>query len=78
MADISIGSFIFAPHRKVYGSLIGGIPETQEMLNYSVANNIYPEVEIIKADGDAITNAYQNVIDGKVKYRYVIDMKTLK
>lgn len=78
MPTISLSSLIFTPHRKIYGSLIGGIPETQEMLNYSVANNIYPEVEIIDADGESITNAYKNVIDGKVKFRYVIDMKTLK
>lgn len=73
---IPISSFVYAAHRKVYGSLIGGIPETQEMLDYSVANNIYPEVEIIPAD--KIDQAYQNIIDGKVKFRYVIDMSTLK
>jgi len=67
---------VFAAHRKVYGSLIGGIPETQAMLNYSVAHKIYPEVEIISAD--RIDEAYQNVINGKVKFRYVIDMSTLK
>lgn len=78
MPSIPIGSLVFVPHRKVYGSLIGGIPETQEMLDFSVANNIYPEVEIISANGEAVTNAYKNVINGKVKFRYVIDMKTLK
>ena len=67
---------VFAPHRKVYGSLIGGIPETQEMLDYSIAHNIYPEVEIISAN--QIDEAYKNVVDGKVKFRYVIDMSTLK
>lgn len=46
------------------------------MLDYSVTNHIYPEVEIIAAD--KIDEAYQNVIDGKVKFRYVIDMQTLK
>ncbi|MBK8152976.1 MAG: hypothetical protein IPK61_07920 [Saprospiraceae bacterium] len=34
-------------NRKVFGSQIGGIKETQEMLDYSIKNNIYPEVEII-------------------------------
>jgi uncharacterized zinc-type alcohol dehydrogenase-like protein len=67
-----------AANRKVYGSLIGGIRETQEMLDYSVANNIYPQVEIIKADPATIEQAYKNVLDGKVKFRYVIDMKTLE
>ena len=64
--------------RKIFGSLIGGIKETQEMLDYSVANNIYPEVEIINAEPQAVEEAYRNVIDGRVKFRYVIDMKTLK
>lgn len=48
------------------------------MLDYSVKNNIYPEVEVIEADGKQIDEAYQNVLNGKVKFRYVIDMKTLK
>lgn len=67
---------VYAAHRKVYGSLIGGIQETQETLDYSVAHHIYPEVEVISAD--KIDEAYQNVVSGKVKFRYVIDMSTLK
>ena len=63
--------------RKIFGSAIGGMKETQEMLDYSVANDIYPEVEIINAEPRAVEEAYRNVIDGKVKFRYVIDMKTL-
>lgn len=73
---IPTSALVFASHRKVYGTLIGGIPETQEALNYSVANNIYPDVEVISAD--KIDEAYQNIIAGKVKFRYVIDMSTLK
>lgn len=76
--SINIASLVFQANRKVYGSQIGGIKETQEMVDYSVKNEIYPEVETIKADQDAITQAYKNVIEGKVKFRYVIDMKTLK
>jgi uncharacterized zinc-type alcohol dehydrogenase-like protein len=73
---IPTSALVFSSHRKVYGTLIGGIPETQEALNYSVANNIYPDVEVISAD--KIDEAYQNIIAGKVKFRYVIDMSTLK
>lgn len=73
MADL-----IFNGNRNVYGSQIGGMKETQEMLDFSVKNNIYPEVEIIEATTTAVETAYKNVLDGKVKYRYVIDMKTLK
>lgn len=78
MPVISIDKFIWQGNRKVFGSQIGGIKETQEMLDYSVANNIYPEVEIIPATASSIENAYQNVLDGKVKFRYVIDMQTMK
>ena len=67
-----------APNRKVYGSLIGGIKETQEMLDYSINNNLYPMVEIIRAEPAIIDQAYENIDKGKVKFRYVIDMKTLK
>lgn len=75
---VTAGNFVFTPNRNVYGSQVGGIKETQEMLDYSVKKNIYPEVEIINATPEAVENAYQNVLDGKVKFRYVIDMKTLK
>ncbi len=49
--------------------------ETQVMLDYSVANNIYPQVEVIPIT--KIDEAYENVIGGNVKFRYVIDMKSL-
>lgn len=74
----SVNTGALAGRRKIYGTLIAGIPETQEMLDYSIAHNIYPEIELLDADADAINHAYQNVIDGKVKFRYVIDMNTLK
>lgn len=77
MPFIPIDKLIWQGNRKVFGSQIGGIKETQEMLDYSIANNIYPEVEVIPATASSIENAYKNVLDGKVKFRYVIDMKTL-
>lgn len=67
-----------APNRKVYGSLIGGMKETQEMLDYSIQHNLYPIVEVIDADPKVLDQAYENIEAGKVKFRYVIDMKTLK
>jgi len=78
MPNLSVMSLVMLGNRKVFGSQIGGIKETQEMLDYSVANGIYPQVEIIKAEGEAVDQAYRNVLDGKVKFRYVIDMRTLK
>ena len=59
-------------------SVIGGIRETQEMLDYSLAHKIYPETVTIPAEASAIDEAYRNVIDGKVKFRYVIDLRNLK
>lgn len=76
--QIPLSAFVRTPNRMLFGSVIGGIPETQEMLDYSVVNDIYPDVEIIPADAQAITEAYSKVKDGKVKFRYVIDMTTLK
>ncbi|MNL73308.1 Aldehyde reductase YahK [compost metagenome] len=60
----------------MYHSLIGGIRETQEMIDYSVKNNIYAQVEVIPVQ--RINEAYQHILDGKVQFRYVIDMKSLK
>jgi Zn-dependent alcohol dehydrogenases len=62
--------------KKIYGSQMGGMEETQRMMDYSVANNIYPDVEIIPIQ--QLDQAFQNVVDGEVRYRYVIDMKSLK
>ena len=78
MPSLSVADLIFQGPRKVFGSQIGGIKVTQEMLDYSVEHKIYPEVEVIKANGEEIDKAYQNVLDGKVRFRYVIDMRTMK
>lgn len=76
--SLSVIQLVHMEHKKVYGSLIGGIAQTQEMLDYSVNNNIYPDVKLIRADAREIDDAYRNVQDGKVQFRYVIDMSTLK
>jgi uncharacterized zinc-type alcohol dehydrogenase-like protein len=61
--------------RSIGGSLIGGIPETQEMLDYCAANNIVSDVEVI--DIKYINEAYERMLKGDVKYRFVIDMASL-
>ena len=78
MPSIDVNSLIHIEHVKLYGSLIGGIRLTQEALDYSVANGIYPDIKLIPADGKEIDEAYRNVQDGKVQFRYVIDMSTIK
>ncbi|TKZ21971.1 zinc-binding dehydrogenase, partial [Brachyspira catarrhinii] len=55
--SINILELLINGSKKIFGSAIGGIKETQEMLDYSVANNIYPEVEIIKAEPRAVEEA---------------------
>ena len=74
--SIDFKRLVYAAGKKVYGSLIGGIKETQEMLDFSLKHKIYPETEIISAN--QIDEAYQKLTTGKAKFRYVIDMKTLK
>lgn len=69
---ISANEFVFNANKKVYGSLIGGIEQTQEMLDFSIKNEIYPEIELIKPT--QIDQAYENLTNGKAKFRYVIDM----
>lgn len=74
--SINIKSLVFSAGKKVYGSLIGGMKETQEMLDFSLANEIYPETELISVN--QIDEAYDKLTSGRAKFRYVIDMKSLK
>ncbi|AJC93678.1 zinc-dependent alcohol dehydrogenase [Campylobacter volucris] len=69
---ISANEFVFNANKKIYGSLIGGIKETQEMLDFSIKNEIYPEIELIKPE--QIDEAYKKLTNGEAKFRYVIDM----
>ena len=57
------------------GSLIGGIKETQEMLDFCAKHNIVSEIELIRAD--QINDAYERLLKSDVKYRFVIDTATL-
>lgn len=61
--------------KSLAGSLIGGLPETQEMLDYCADHNIVSDVEVIKIS--EINEAYERMLKGDVKYRFVIDMASL-
>lgn len=61
--------------RRIAGSLIGGIQETQEMLDYCAEHNIMSDVEIISIQ--EINTAYERMMKGDVRYRFVIDMSSL-
>ena len=75
-APAQIAAFnLIGQRRSLVGSLIGGLPETQEMLDYCAAHNIISEVEVI--DIKNINEAYERMLKGDVRYRFVIDMATL-
>jgi len=61
--------------RSLSGSNIGGIAETQEMLDFCAEHNTLPEIEVIKAD--YVNEAYERVLASDVRYRFVIDVSTL-
>ena len=62
--------------RSLAGSLIGGIPQTQEMLDFCAEHNIVSDIELIPIS--AINEAYERMLRGDVRYRFVIDMASLK
>ncbi|PPJ40897.1 MULTISPECIES: NAD(P)-dependent alcohol dehydrogenase [unclassified Pseudoxanthomonas] len=62
--------------RSLAGSAIGGIRETQEMLEFCAKHGIVSDIEMIRMD--TINDAYERMLKGDVKYRFVIDMATLK
>ncbi|CAG7652774.1 NAD(P)-dependent alcohol dehydrogenase [Paenibacillus allorhizosphaerae] len=69
--------FSLIPHRRSFaGSMIGGIRETQEMLNFCAEHNIAPEIEVISAN--QIDEAWERVLASNVRYRFVIDISTME
>jgi len=71
-----VGAFPFIMGRRsLVGSLVGGIKETQEMLDYCAEHNITSDVEVINID--QINEAYERTLAGDVHYRFVIDMASL-
>ena len=67
---------LIVPRRQIAGSLIGGIAETQEMLDFSAEHGITCDIE--KINIDYINEAYERMIKSDVKYRFVIDIASLK
>ena len=61
--------------RSIAGSMIGGIPETQEMLNFCAEHGIVADIELVRAD--QINESYERMLKGDVRYRFVIDTATL-
>lgn len=73
--DITMNNLAMSVNRVNFNaSLIGGIPETQEVVDFCAKNKIYPQIQIIKAN--QINDAWENVINKKARFRYVIDAAT--
>lgn len=73
---LSLNVFSLLGQRRSYaGSMIGGIRETQEMLDFCAEHNIGAEIEVIPAD--KIDEAYERVLASDVRYRFVIDISTM-
>lgn len=71
-----LGFNLLKNRRSIAGSSIGGIAETQEMLDYCAKHGIIADVEVIPID--YINTAYERMLAGDVKYRFVIDLASLK
>ncbi len=71
----NVGQLVFG-RKSIAGSLIGGIPETQEMLDFCAGKNIVSDIEMIAIQD--IENAYSRMLKNDVKYRFVIDMASLR
>jgi alcohol dehydrogenase (NADP+) len=74
---LPVAAFSLIPYRRSFaGSMIGGIAETQEMLNFCGKHNIVADIEMINIQ--QINEAYDRLLKGDVKYRFVIDMASIK
>jgi uncharacterized zinc-type alcohol dehydrogenase-like protein len=69
------GSALVMERKRLAGSLIGGIKETQEMLDFCAKHGITADIELISME--QINEAYERMIKGDVHYRFVIDTKTI-
>ncbi|CAB0017436.1 unnamed protein product [Nesidiocoris tenuis] len=71
----AVSNLIFK-RRSIAGSLIGGIAETQEMLDFCGKHGLTSDIELI--DMDYINDAYERMLKSDVKYRFVIDIKSMR
>jgi len=73
--ELNTGPLVLS-RKALAGSLIGGIAETQEMLDFCGQHGIHSEIEILRIQD--INEAYERMLKSDVKYRFVIDMASLK
>ena len=72
---VKAGNLLY-PRVSLSGSMIGGIPQTQEMLEFAAEHGIAAEIETIPAS--AVNEAYDRVVRSDVRYRFVIDVATMR
>jgi uncharacterized zinc-type alcohol dehydrogenase-like protein len=73
---LPVSAFALVTNRRsLSGSMIGGMPETQDMLDYCAEHDIVSDIELIPVS--EVNKAYDRVVKSDVKYRFVLDMKTL-
>jgi alcohol dehydrogenase (NADP+) len=70
------GANLIISRKSIAGSCIGGMPETQEMIDFCAKHNIVSDVE--SGQIQAVNEAYERLLKNDVKYRFVIDMASLK
>jgi uncharacterized zinc-type alcohol dehydrogenase-like protein len=74
---LPVAAFSLIPSRRSFaGSMIGGIAETQEMLDFCAEHGIASDIELIRID--QINEAYERMLKADVRYRFVIDMASLR
>ncbi|MGH2671023.1 MAG: NAD(P)-dependent alcohol dehydrogenase, partial [bacterium] len=73
--EVQASNLVFK-RRQIAGSLIGGLPETQEMLDYCAEHGIVADIELIPIQN--INEAYEQMLRSDVKYRFVINMASLR
>lgn len=74
---LAVAAFSVIPKRRILaGSMIGGIKETQEMLDFCAERRVWADVEVIPVQG--VDAAWERMIKGDVRYRFVIDAKSLR
>lgn len=73
---LTVNNFMMIRNRANFnGSLIGGIPETQEVMNYCADEKLFPQIQVINAD--QVNEAWNQVVNKEARYRYVIDTTTI-
>ncbi|NEP18889.1 MAG: NADP-dependent alcohol dehydrogenase [Leptolyngbya sp. SIO4C1] len=74
-AYVIAGALMFG-QKSVAGSMVGGIPDTQEVLDFCAKHDIHPNCEMIRID--EINEAFKRLERGEIAHRFVIDMASLK